>query len=104
MPGGALTRTMPGRLHWLSDALLGGPVATGARDQARIQFGCGQRLPTSWVLERSSRAPVSTAKTKVCRFAEIVPHQGWKQKVREPLLQLLYRPQPPFLAMRRRGV
>ena len=32
----------PGRLHWLSNALLGGPFATGARDGAPIQFGCGQ--------------------------------------------------------------
>jgi len=29
----------------------------GARDQAPIQFESGQRGPTSWVLERSSRAP-----------------------------------------------
>jgi hypothetical protein len=29
----------------------------GARDQAPVQFGSGQRIPIPWVLERSSRAP-----------------------------------------------
>jgi len=37
--------------------MAGGPLATGARRQAPLQFGCGQRIPTSCVLERSSHAP-----------------------------------------------
>jgi hypothetical protein len=43
VPGGALTRTMPGTRppHWFSDALLGGLLATSARVQHPSSSGAG---------------------------------------------------------------
>ncbi len=61
----------PGRLYLSSNVTLGGPFATVARVQPSLQSERWQCIPTSSVLLPSSRAPVSTEKTKVCRFAEV---------------------------------